>query len=313
MTDNQNWNSPRVSVVVPTIGRPELVRALRSVRAQSFVGDIELIVVNDAGPGTDWPIEAKSLADRVVETAGRVGGSRARNLGIAASTGDLVALLDDDDEWLPDKLALQIGLLEAGPDPTKTVVAGRQYYVSPDGGPASHPGPDRMIGRDEKVEHYLFRRRSPNLGRPSMYTSTLLCPRELAVSVPWDDSLARHQDWDWLIRLGRVPGTTFVQTTEPIARIQVGSARSISAGSDWRASLDWANRVLVADSAVYADFLSAQVLRYALTSRSWVGCRAVLAALWRTKQWPSFGPSVVGLAGLLPRRTFERAIVIAGR
>lgn len=299
-------------MVVPTIGRPELVRALRSVRAQISVGVVEIIVVNDATPGVELSAEVADLADHVLRTPGRVGGSRARNLGIRAATGRYVALLDDDDEWLPRKLSLQVELLQSLPDPARAVVAGRQVYVNPHTGEISDPGPRRLIARGESVEHYLFRRRPPSLARPSMYTSSLLCSRELAVRNPWDESLPRHQDWDWLVRLGRLPGTSFAQTEEPIVRIQLGSALSISAGTDWRASLAWAERVLRRDPAVYVDFLAGQSLRYALTARSRDGVRKISAAILRAGRLPSVGPAVVGAAGVLPRKTFERAIVASG-
>src|SRR5689334_787629 len=94
--------APAVSVVVPTIGRPELLRALRSIRAQRTTACIELIVVHDGERGAKLPPEIAGVADHVLRTAGRVGGSRARNIGIAAATSDLIALLDDDDEWLPN-------------------------------------------------------------------------------------------------------------------------------------------------------------------------------------------------------------------
>ena len=145
-----------------------------------------------------------------------------------------------------------------------------------------------------------------------MYTSTLLCSRDLAVKMPWDESLPRHQDWDWLIRLGRIPGASFLQTEEPIVRIHLGSALSISAGTDWRSSLAWANRALRRDQAVYVDFLAGQALRYALTARSWEGIRKVGAAILKTGRLPAMGPTVVGAAGILPRKTFERAIVSSG-
>ncbi|MEO3760959.1 glycosyltransferase [Mycobacterium sp. B14F4] len=302
--------APSISVVVPTIGRPELLRALRSVRAQRTAARVELIVVNDGEFRTALPAVAAGLADRVIRTAGRVGGSRARNLGISAASGDLVALLDDDDEWLPHKCESQLALLQRSPAPERTVVAGRQLYVSPRG-TVSRPGPDRLIADGESVENYLFRRRPPNGGRPSIYTSAILCPRELATTVPWDESLARHQDWDWLVRLGR-RGTTFVQTPEPIVRIHVGSASSISANADWQTSLDWANRELRSDPAVYADFVVAQSLRYAFAARSLIGVRTVLAALRNAKCLPSAGPVIIGLAGVLPRRTIEQVIVTTG-
>lgn len=301
--------TPEVSVVVPTIGRLELIRALRSVRAQSFVGRIELIVVHDGGLGVDLPDGADELADRVIRTPGRVGGSRARNLGIAAAEGDLVALLDDDDEWLPEKIDLQLAAMRSSLDPDRTVVAGRVFFVNPDSGAESRPSPDRLIDSEESIEHYLFRRRPPSGGRPTMTTPTLLLPRKLAVHTPWDESLKRHQDWDWLVRLGRQPGTTFMQTAEPVARIYLGSTLSISAGTDWKASLEWADRLLRKDPAIYADFVVAQPLRYALAARSWTGVRTVLSALRRAKRLPTPGPVVIGVAGVLPRRAIERATV----
>lgn len=298
-----------VSVVVPTIGRPELLRALRSVRAQHSGASIELIVVHDGEAGAKLPPQVAGLADRVLRTAGRVGGGHARNLGIASAKHDLVALLDDDDEWLSNKLEVQLSLMRSVPDPARTVVSGRQVYVNPHSDAESRPSPKRLIADCEPVEHYLFRRRPPLGGRPMMTTSTLLFPRELAVSTPWDESLTRHQDWDWLVRLGRMPGTAFAQTPEAVARIHLGSALSISATTDWRASLNWANQVLRTDAAVYADFVAAQPLRYALAARSWTGFLTVLTALRSTRQVPSAGPVAIGIAGLLPRRVVERVTV----
>jgi glycosyltransferase involved in cell wall biosynthesis len=301
-----------VSVVVPTIGRPEMARALRSVRAQTTNTNVELIVVDDSRVGTKLPAEVHNLADRVVRTPGRVGGSRARNIGIQSATNDVVALLDDDDEWLPNKLEIQLTALGTAPNPKLTVIAGRQVYVNADTDVMSRPGPDRLMSVGEPVEQYLFRRRPPSGGRPSIYTSTLLCPRELAMSTPWDDSLTRHQDWDWLVRLGRIPGTSFLQVPDPVVKIHLGSASSISACSDWRASLDWANRTLVSDPKVYADFVVAQPLRYALAARSLAGVRSVLGALGVTKHLPAAGPALIGVGGLLPRKTIERVTVLTG-
>jgi glycosyltransferase involved in cell wall biosynthesis len=304
--------APTVSVVVPTIGRSELVGALRSVRAQRTAARVELIVVHDGLPGTELPTEAAGLADHVVRTSGRVGPARARNLGIAEATGDLIALLDDDDEWLPSKLEAQLAVLRGMPDPAHTVVGSRQLYVNSRTGAVSRPSPSRLIGQGESIEHYLFRRRPPSGGRPSMSTPTLLCPRELAAATPWDESLALHEDWDWLVRLGRKPGTSFVQAPEPVVRVQRGSEQSLSATTDWRSSLDWANRALRSDPAVYADFVAGQPLRYALGAHSWTGIRTVLTALRSTHHMPSVGPLIIGGAGLLPRRAIEWATVATG-
>ena len=63
---------------------------------------------------------------------------------------------------------------------------------------------------------------------------------------------------------------------------------------------------------MYADFVVAQPLRYALAARSWTGVRTVLAALRSANRLPSAGPVVIGVAGLLPRRAIERATVATG-
>lgn len=106
---------PIVSVVVPTRDRPRMVRrAVDSVLVQEF-DDLECIVVDD---GSDSDVEA-SLAnvtdDRltVLEHESSRGASAARNTGIEWATGDYVAFLDDDDEWMPGKLLRQISRFEA--------------------------------------------------------------------------------------------------------------------------------------------------------------------------------------------------------
>ncbi|MFK4834575.1 hypothetical protein ACI3KY_02475 [Microbacterium sp. ZW T2_14] len=138
-----------------------------------------------------------------------------------------------------------------------------------------------------------------------MYTSTLLCDRDLALSVPWREDLKRHQDWDWLIRLGREGDVEFVQCPSVVAHIQTGSSNSISAGTDWQASLAWADESLD-DDAVYVDFVVGQTLRYALTARSGRGVSAVLRRIAQRRRVPAIGPSVLGLAGIVPRRGLER-------
>jgi glycosyltransferase involved in cell wall biosynthesis len=104
-------------VVVPTYNRAGLVeRAVRSVLAQT-VEELEVLVVDDASTdGTGRVVEA--LADariRYVRHPEKRGGARARNTGIDLATGDYVAFLDSDDEWLPRKIEAQLDVFaEAG-------------------------------------------------------------------------------------------------------------------------------------------------------------------------------------------------------
>ena len=103
----------RVSVVIPTYNRADFVReAIASVLRQDYPA-IELIVVDDGSrDGTAAVVRGFEPAVRYVWQENR-GVSAARNRGVAASTGDLIAFLDSDDLWLPRKVSAQVAYFEA--------------------------------------------------------------------------------------------------------------------------------------------------------------------------------------------------------
>lgn len=100
--------NPSASVIVTANRRvPLLGHALKSALAQTFT-EFELIVVNDC-PDDAKAIDALAaeLSDhrlRIIHQDKTRGANAARNVGIRASTGDILAFLDDDDRWLPAKL-----------------------------------------------------------------------------------------------------------------------------------------------------------------------------------------------------------------
>ena len=110
--------SPKVSVVVPTYNRATVLpRALNSVLAQTF-RDFELIVVDDHSSDHTSVVAADFGKDARVTTLRHdrnMGQSRALNTGVAAARGEYVAFLDDDDVWLPTKLASQVDILDVAP------------------------------------------------------------------------------------------------------------------------------------------------------------------------------------------------------
>jgi len=104
--------SPLVSVVIPTHNRPDmLAEALASVRAQTFT-DYEIIVISN-GEGDETRRASRKIAAGCVYLELDQGNvSTARNHGIAHAKGEWIALLDDDDLWLPKKLERQIAEAE---------------------------------------------------------------------------------------------------------------------------------------------------------------------------------------------------------
>jgi len=106
-----------VSVVIPTYNRAgTVIDAVRSVLAQHFE-DFELIVVDD-GSTDDTEARVAAIADdRLRYIAGQHAGvSAARNLGVRRATGSVIAFLDSDDVWRPDKLAREVDVLAKHPE-----------------------------------------------------------------------------------------------------------------------------------------------------------------------------------------------------
>jgi glycosyltransferase involved in cell wall biosynthesis len=110
--------SPRVSVIVPTYNTARFIgAALDSVFAQAYP-NYEVIVVNDGSPDTP---ELERVLERFTGRISYIkkengGVSSARNAGIRASTGDLIATLDSDDLWEPNWMSVQVEFLQQNPD-----------------------------------------------------------------------------------------------------------------------------------------------------------------------------------------------------
>lgn len=305
---------PDVSVVIPSTGRPSLAEAVLSARAQRGVS-VHVVVVCDLAEVPPTVRELRKHIDDVVCTGGGRRGSYARNLGVAhAAPGSHVAFLDDDDAWLPTKLAAQVPVLEqVAAQGFRPVVSSRILQRKAGAEPLPSAAPTALITDGTLPEDYLFRHRQLGVGRQSLPTSTLLTTHELATACPWDETLPRHQDWDWLIRAARLPGAKIVQIEEATAVYTVGSPGSISAGADWRTSWEWARRWEgVWAPETFSDFIAAQTLRYALQARDREGVREMVRAIRRNSP-PSARNAVLAALGLVPRATLERVAMRKSR
>src|ERR1700689_3220728 len=150
----------RVSAVIPTRGRPELLRrAVRSALAQTL-REIEVVVVIDGeDSATKLALEELMHEDgrvRVLAFATSVGGSDARNRGVDAASGEWIAFLDDDDEWLPGKLQAQIDAMK----PSKAgILIGTCKLIARTPG-KDYVWPRRMPASNEQIGEYLLARRT---------------------------------------------------------------------------------------------------------------------------------------------------------
>ncbi len=107
---------PKVSVIIPTYNRSEMLKqAIDSVLSQSY-DDFELIVVDD-GSTDNTPEALAACKDKIIcYRQENKGVSAARNRGIGMASGELIAFLDSDDLWLPGKLASQVEFFTSRPD-----------------------------------------------------------------------------------------------------------------------------------------------------------------------------------------------------
>ncbi|MBR8806253.1 glycosyltransferase family 2 protein [Porphyromonas levii] len=113
----------KVSVIIPTYGRSDFLhKAVHSVLEQSY-SEIELIIVDDNGAGTpnqrsneQFIKDLNSAMVSYIPLPQNRGGSHARNVGAFHSSGDFICFLDDDDEFLPEKISKQVELLSKRSD-----------------------------------------------------------------------------------------------------------------------------------------------------------------------------------------------------
>lgn len=213
--------APRVSVILPAYNRETLVaRAIDSVLAQTF-GDFELIVVDDASKdGTRAVLETYRDHPKVRLILSDVnrGGSGARNLGIEAAKGALIAFQDSDDVWLPHKLAAQVAALEANPE------AGLCYSGSLfSEGTSSYYIPEPVFSRfDGDMSGEILRRNTTS-------TQTLLMRRAvLERTGAFDATLKRFQDWDLMIRVAQETPFVFLPEVMVVIFATPGNISSVA-------------------------------------------------------------------------------------
>ena len=186
---------PRVSVVIPTRNRADLLPvAIRSVLGQTF-GDFEVLLIDDASEDRTREVVAAFSDERLryLRQERRQGGAVARNTGIRSSRAEFVAFLDDDDEWVPRKLDAQIGLLdgnrEAGVVYSSYVTVERETGAPIARHPAEHRGD---ISRDLMHRNVV--------GGTSAVVVRRSCLETVGL---FDEGLPSFQDYDLWIRLSR--------------------------------------------------------------------------------------------------------------
>jgi len=206
---------PLVSAVIPTFNRAADVRiAVGTAVAQTYPASaLEIIVVDDGGTDDTEAVLRREFGDRVTYLRQANGGvASARNAGMAAATGTLIALLDDDDEWRPDKIARQVEVLERRPEIGMVIT-----------------DVERMDERRAPIE--IFRRRAfiptdgwvlPQVLRnPALAPASAMFRRTVLDAVGgFDEGLRTAEDLDFHLRVAL--GFPIAVLAEPLTRAMRG-------------------------------------------------------------------------------------------
>jgi glycosyltransferase involved in cell wall biosynthesis len=202
---------PRVSIILPFYNRPELRdRCISSVLAQTFA-DFELIVVDD-GSTDRSTVYAGVISDgriREIRHNRNRGPAAARNTGIRAAQGAIIALIDSDDEWLPTKLARQVALL----DERAADLCVCEYFLVEGTAVRHRQLPEPASWREDL--HF----------RCELGNGTTLAVRRRVIDAVGllDENLRLYEDWDWVLRM--LADHSLHVLHEPLARIYAGPPR----------------------------------------------------------------------------------------
>ena len=255
--DKPNQNSRiEVSVIIPTIGRQSLIKAVASACNQTYPVS-EIIIVGECSPELQAHLSEVDVTHvpihYVHESTKNV--STRRNLGILKAEGRYVAFLDDDDFWHPNKIEIQLRHV-----PTE-IISSRAEYIG------WHPGirPQKIVAKEILSTIYSqFSIKSKLYGLP---TPTLLVNRDFAAKVLFDEEMSEWEDLWFLHNLEEI-GARITQTPDVLVVIRSNkplSNRNITTAQ----YLDWYKKLLSVNTRAALNFILFVAFRNLFFRRRW--------------------------------------------
>ena len=187
---------PLVSVVIGTYNRADFLRtAILSVLSQTFQ-DFEIVVVDDASQDHTGKVihDFHEKKIRYIKHDVNKGIAAVRNTGLLNSKGKYIGFLDDDDEWLPKKLQIQVDLLEGRPTKVGLVYCGFFQINRTTGAIVGQYLPQKM---GKMVNHVLV---TNWIGTTSVPLIRKECFDEVGL---FDERLTFGEDWDMFNRIAK--------------------------------------------------------------------------------------------------------------
>jgi len=211
---------PEVSVIIPTYNRSDmLAQAMRSVLAQTY-RDFELVIVDDGSTDNTREV-VEGFGDPRIRYVWQENQERsaARNRGVAEASAELVAFLDSDDLWFPEKLEVQLPLFRERRD----VGLVYSYCVRIDER-GDFPYPQDFLRDDTGVA--IQNMHADLLAGNAVLTPSVIVKKEVfQAGGGFDRSLSTSEDWELWIRLSELCDFGF--TSRPLAAFRVHPGNSV--------------------------------------------------------------------------------------
>lgn len=213
-------NNEIVSVIIPCTDRTiGIERCLRSVISQDYIGNIEIILVeNNSKNKTVITSLLNKLSDIRIKhyyLEDCSNANVARNYGATNSAGEVLAFLDSDDEWLDDHISSSIDSL----NDHEAIYSG--FLL--DNGFNRKNKESRKILPNETPYSFLFGRRAA-----VAQTSSYVLKKDVLKLYSWDESLKRNQDYDFFIGIQKTVGWGFKPSITSIVYWDEGASRTYS-------------------------------------------------------------------------------------
>jgi glycosyltransferase involved in cell wall biosynthesis len=188
---------PTVSVLIPNYNRSHMLQdAIRSVLAQTY-HDYEILVVDD-GSAEDIPAALAPFGDRVRYARKENGGcASAKNYGLGLVTGEYIAVLDNDDLWLPAKLERQVDVLKRHPE---VGMVSCQAFVMDEGARVLERPPQGSLRKQPLIGLSELAEQNVIVGGSS---SEMVRTSALRAEGGFDTAIEFVDDWDCWLRLAR--------------------------------------------------------------------------------------------------------------
>ncbi|MGH9562883.1 MAG: glycosyltransferase family 2 protein [Terracidiphilus sp.] len=271
-----------ISVIIPHYNRPDRIeRALASVRSQTMQ-PAEIVLVDDfSRQECREDLRRFEGEATIIWLPENSGSANARNEGVRACRCDTVAFLDDDDEWLPEKLEKQWAVLDGNPDLAASTTA--IVVVDTHSGEKlseMHSRPGTAITLPMALE-----------STPAMNQTLMIRKSAFLALGGFDPSFRNMQDHEFMIRLA-ASGISNCHLAEPLSRYRVGDADQVT--NLWKRMLQARLNVIEKHRGLYEEVFGpggarlarGAHLRWAGTRRGGLQGRAAFAyGAWLGRDW----------------------------